>query len=153
MVEIVKMESSGLHKLAPVVHVVKRKDEGEDKDLDYHMVLLPGTQIVLIFFENTHYDEDLDDVLKGDTTYYKTLTSIPKYTVHKNNKKVSSALPRLDIHESPFLFIPRGHKKMGKRSKSRYTLQRNYYIFSLDDDYHITEKSSLFFNIKGGLYG
>ena len=54
MVEIVKMESSGLHKLAPVVHVVKRKDEGEDKDLDYHMVLLPGTQIVLIFFENTH---------------------------------------------------------------------------------------------------
>jgi|TARA_R100000789_G_scaffold100186_1_gene109140 hypothetical protein len=150
MVEIVKMESSGLHKLAPVVHVIKRKDEGEDKDLDYHMVLLPGTQIVLILFENTHYHEDVDTVSNGDTTYYKTITSIPKYGVHKNNKKVSSALPRLDMHEQPFLFIPKGHKRMGKINRN--ALQRNYYIFSLDDEYHITEKSSLFFNVKGGLY-
>ena len=144
MTKIVQMKSSGLHEVARIRHVLKSKD-GEERD--YHTVSLPGTSIVLIFFENKSYDESVEAVSNGDTTHYKSLSSIPKYVVHKNNKKVSSALPRIDIHDSPFLFIPKGHARMG--IKNGNILQKNYYVFNLDEDYHLTKASSLWFNIRG----
>ena len=114
----------------------------------YILAVFPRTRWVL--FKNTHYYNDVANAESGDSEHYKHISMIPRYHVHKNNTKVSMALPRLDRANEPFLFIPKNinNKKLvrSKKDKLKFSLTKNYYIFDVDDEYNINDNAKIYFN-------
>ena len=136
------LDSHGLNSVAHLKHV--ENDKG-----GYHIAIFPKTKWLL--FENHTYYGDVESTEDGENEYYKSIHMIPKYHVMKNRVKISMALPRLDINNEPYLFIPKTNKYSQrkiigtKRDKIKYSITKNYYIFDVDDEYVIHDNAKLFF--------
>jgi len=122
----------------------------EETDKEYYQIIFPGNKIIWAFFENEHYEQNIEDFKENNDSikeFFKARTCIPKYTIYRDKKKIGTALPR-NAHEhddKPFLYIPKTLKKRGKYSKNRKAIGRNYYIFDVDDDYIINDSARLLF--------
>jgi len=118
----------------------------QEEDVEYFKASFPRAKWV--FFENDFYDEDVEQFNNGDTEHYKTFTSIPKYLIFKNKKKIGFALPRVsDFADRKFLFIPITYKNKWRTDTNdkKYAVLRNYYIYDVDDEYIIEDGARLIF--------
>tara|TARA_R110002020_G_scaffold181370_3_gene376260 strand:+ start:7132 stop:7560 length:429 start_codon:yes stop_codon:yes gene_type:complete len=137
------INDSGLNR-AGMCRVIKNEEEGKD----YILGVFPRTKWVI--FKNKTYYDDVETAESGENEYYKHVSFVPKYVIHKNGKKVSMALPRLDVRGKPFLFIPKGITNKPalvrtKRDKYKFALTKPYYIFNIDEEYNINENADIFF--------
>ena len=132
---------SGFNKAAVAQKVTK-------DDKEFVMVSFPRTKWVM--FENTHYYEDFESTQNGENEYYKHIHMIPKYAIWKNRKKVSIALPRIDGHDKPFLYIPRGWTNPMKtgtnKDRLKYALSKEFYIFNINEEFLIDEFAGVYFS-------
>jgi len=118
----------------------------KNEDKDYVLAVFPRTRWVL--FRNDNYYDDVETVLNKTNEYYKSVSSIPRYQIHKNKKKISFALPRLDVHGNGYLFIPKGVKTINKgkgKSLHKFSLSKEFYIFDIDEEYNINDKADIVF--------
>ncbi len=140
--ETVTQIISGFNKAAVAKKMLK---EHEGEMLNYILVTFPRTRWVM--YENQHYYEDLETTESGTNEHYNHVAMIPKYVIYKNKEKVSVALPRIDQHDHPFLFIPKGWKKMVvSKDKSKYTLSKQFYIFHINEEFLIEEYADVYFS-------
>lgn len=111
--------------------------------IEYFSAYFPRAKWAL--FENEEYEKAIDKIekkTKDAFDYYKSKTSVPKYTIFKNSKKIGIALPREnELHK--FLYIP--HTYSNKTKDKKYSILRDYYIFDVEEDFTIKENSRLMF--------
>ena len=124
----------------------------EDKDLEYHECVFLNSKIRWLLFENEYYEDDVKDFTNGNEEtkgHYKSISSIPKYSIHKNKVKIGIMLPRISHSDDnrPFLFAPKTViTKMNKRRGLYPTkIGRDYFIYDVDEDYEIKENARLLF--------
>ena len=118
----------------------------QEEDVEYFKASFPRAKWV--FFENDFYNEDVEQFNNGNTEFYKSLTSIPKYLIFKNKKKIGFALPRIsEFADRKFLFIPRTYKSKWRAdtNNKKYAILREYYIYDVDDEYIIQDDARLLF--------
>jgi len=118
----------------------------QEEDIEYYRASFPRAKWA--FFENDFYHEDIDTFNNGDNSHYKSLTSIPRYAIFKNKKKIGFALPRVsEFANMKFLFIPKTHKNKWRpdTNNKKYAVLRDYYIYDIDDDYVIQDDARLLF--------
>jgi hypothetical protein len=131
---------------AATCRIVKQEKKHSDKPNDYILAIFPRARWIL--FKNFNYYEDVESTQNEKNKYYKSVSSIPKYHIHKNNKKISIALPRLDVHGNGYLYIPRGIKVPNTgtgKALMTYPLKKEFYIFDIDEEYNINDKADIVF--------
>jgi len=100
---------------------------------------------------NTTYKENVKDVESGNNEYYKSTSSVPLFTIHREFRKIGYAFPRVTKETNTnFLFIPKTSNKMlfmGNKGVSK-----QYYIFDVDDDHMPKYKAKLMFFRKSRMY-
>ena len=116
------------------------------KDKDRFMIKFPRGNWT--FFFNKFRDETIARINDGDESeelqgYKGNINNVPVYSVYKNGRKASIALPRYTKEENnPYLFIPKNKQPF------KPGIIKNYYIFDVDDEFNIKHMASLMFSIK-----
>ena len=116
-------------------HIVKMTED----DKLWWTVHFKMSRVTWAIFTNNYYDEDIKK-FGTDESKYKSITSIPKYSVWKNGNKIGPGLIRQTEEGKPFIFIPKTYKKGGSLA-----ISRDYYIYEIDDDYNIDNKARMLF--------
>jgi len=93
-------------------------------------------------FLNDDYNNSVDSVNGGDTTYYKNTCMIPYGTVYKNGKKFAKSFIRENNNGSYLMIIAPVSGFKGQK-------MRKYFIFDLDSNSIPTNKSSVMFDVSG----
>jgi hypothetical protein len=116
------------------------KCTSEDGNI-FYSVKFP--RIVWALFENKYYDRDVSASTHTDNVY-RHETHVPKYNIFRNHVKIGNAYPRLTEDDAKFLFIPRTYVKRntGRMGRPKRPINRNYYIYEVNDDYEIQEKDA-----------
>ena len=116
-------------------HIVKMIED----DKTWWSVHFKMSRIKWAIFTNQYYDEDIKKFGTNESKY-KSITSIPKYSVWKNGKKIGPGLIRMTDEDNPFIFIPKTYKKGGN-----IAISRDYYIYDIDDEYNINDRAQMLF--------
>jgi hypothetical protein len=118
----------------------------QEEKIEYYRAKFPRAKWA--FFENEFYNDDVEKLKSGQKLeHYKTVHTVPKYTIFKNNHKIGIALPRTNPNlEVNFLFIPNTYRsKWQSTNDKKYAVLRNYYIYDIDDNYVINDGARLLF--------
>ena len=99
-----------------------------------------------LFLKNPGFLDSMKEALAGVSEYYKTEWMVPKYSIFKDNKKFTTALPRIDKEGEgdPFLFIP-------KWSMQGDHTNKNFYIFRVDNEFNIEDSAPILFHVGSPL--
>ena len=89
-----------------------------------------------LFMENGYYDKSIK--LEFPNEFYKNISCVPKYSIHKNRKKVLNFFPRETEKGDKYLFGILKNKK--------------YYIWDVDEKYNINKFAIIYFDIKSDFF-
>mgnify|MGYP003144767756 CR=1 FL=1 len=118
----------------------------KDDKHDYYLAKFPRQR--WIFFENQFYYRDIKLIKERDEKtlkIYKGISSVPKYVIHRDSKKIGFALPRITKDEErKYLFIPSTKISNSMRMKgiNKKTISRDYFIYEINDEYIINKENS-----------
>jgi|TARA_Y100000310_G_scaffold201882_1_gene201953 hypothetical protein len=120
---------------AAVINVYKSK-----KNLEYYNINFFGRTKWTMFLHK-FYNDSVNRVNNGDTTYYKNTHVIPYGSVYKNGKVLAKSFIRKNDNGYYLMIIAPVSGFNGRK-------MRKYYIFDLDSNNIPTNKSSVMFDIS-----